>query len=179
MSWINEHQRGWRTGLLLLAAVALAGPWLVDTIHVPAEFACSPPNVRLEGDFCGTPLPGIMIFMTLIGGFAELSRAVALNELPRALQVFPVLAAVALSLLPLFTTLILIISHGRRFRLQVAVWGAAAISSPFLALTILSRPHLALWGIWLYVGLAVGALVLEMSAFVADKQSGPTPVPER
>lgn len=158
--------------MLLLAAVAFAGPWLFERIHVPAQYACSPPTVRLEGDFCGTPFPGVFIFLTIIGAFFELVRALTLAELSRALQIFSVLLVLVLALLPLFTTLILVLSQGGRFKSQVVAWGVAAVCGPVFALIVVSRPRAALWGLWLYIALAVSALALELSALAADRKSG-------
>jgi hypothetical protein len=59
MSWINEHKSVGRVAVLMLLLVAMMGPWTFDLINVPAEYPCSAPNIRLDDDFCGTPLPGI------------------------------------------------------------------------------------------------------------------------
>ncbi len=66
MSWINKHKRVWRVAILVLLLVAIMGPWTFDRINVPSEYPCS---VRLEGDFCGTPMSGIWIFSWIIGGY--------------------------------------------------------------------------------------------------------------
>jgi hypothetical protein len=69
MSWINKHKRVWRVAILVLLLVAIMGPWTFDRINVPSEYPCSTPNIRLEGDFCGTPMSGIWIFSWMVGGF--------------------------------------------------------------------------------------------------------------
>lgn len=176
MSWIYQNKRTWRTVVLLLAAVALVGPWAFERLHVPAQYACS---LRLEGDFCGSPLPGILVFFMIIGGIIELVRALTLTEIDRALQILSVLIAATFTLLPLFTTLILIIGQGSRSKLQAITWSVAAGAGPFLALNTMSTPHPAAWGIWLYIAVTVGALLLELLAFVADKQPDLSRAPER
>jgi hypothetical protein len=162
----------WRTAALILFVVALAGPWPFDEIHVPAEFECSPPNVRLQGDFCGTPLPGRAVFTWVLGGFfSMLGRGAVSPGTP-----FPSLLAVSfvlLLVLPFVTTLLLIIGNGRRSRLQVPVWGLATIVALFYALARYSGLYPAFWGIWLYVWLAAGALTLELLVIVASR--GPVP----
>lgn len=40
-----------RVVILLSLLVAIMGPWTFDRIHVPAQYTCSTPFVRLEGDF--------------------------------------------------------------------------------------------------------------------------------
>jgi len=127
----------------VLLPVAIMGPWVFDRISVPSEYACTP-NVRLEGDFCGIPMPGIWILF-VFGSFSPL--------LP-----LPIV-------LPFISTLLLIWS-GERRRWQVfhvIAWGLAAIFSG--ALLVMSRRSgldAALWGVWLYVGLAASALMLEV-----------------
>ena len=58
VSWINEHKNGWRVALLVVVLVAIMGPWTFDPINVPSEYPCQAPYIRLDDDFCGTPLPG-------------------------------------------------------------------------------------------------------------------------
>ena len=173
MSWLSEHKRLWRTAVLIVAALAFAGPWAFEGVYVPADHPCSFPSVRLDADFCGLPVPGVFIlFLWLIGGFTMLVRALTLTELSRALQISSVLLALWLSLLPLVTTLALIMDEDRRLRFPAVVWGAAAIAVALFTLTDLSRPHPALWGIWLYVGLAICAMALELAVSVAGRRPG-------
>jgi hypothetical protein len=72
MLWVNEKEclAGNHTGIM---CVGLLGPWAYDLINVPAEFTCNAPNVRLEGDYCGMPLSGILIFGGMIGGMVDAS----------------------------------------------------------------------------------------------------------
>ena len=58
MSWIVEHKRLWGIAILALLLLAILGPWAYDQINVPAEYPCSAPFIRLEGDFCGVPYSG-------------------------------------------------------------------------------------------------------------------------
>jgi len=69
MSWINEHKKVWRVAILVVGLVAIMGPWVFDVIYVPSEYSCSAPNIRLDNDFCGTPLPGIVLFHWMVSGF--------------------------------------------------------------------------------------------------------------
>jgi hypothetical protein len=63
MVWTNEYKKVWRVAVLVLLLVAIMGPWTFDRIHVPSEYSCSSPYIRLEGDFCGIPLRGITVFL--------------------------------------------------------------------------------------------------------------------
>ena len=35
---------------MVVLGIAIFGPWAFDLINVPAEFPCTPPIIRLEGD---------------------------------------------------------------------------------------------------------------------------------
>lgn len=172
MSWINKHKRTWRTAVFILLLVSIIGPWTFDRIHVPAKYACEPPNVRLEGDFCGVPLVGLWIFAAIIGNFfsigARLFTKADAVSLSRELLLT---ISYTFLLLPFFTTLLLIFSKERRARFQWASWGLA-IGVALLFLTLSGfLGGLKLWGILLYVLVAVVALLLELFTIRADRQS--------
>ncbi len=72
MIWMNEYKRALRVALLILLLVAIAGPWAYDRVNVPAEYPCTAPFVRLEGDFCGSPLSGAWVLFTITGALANI-----------------------------------------------------------------------------------------------------------
>ena len=72
MSWINENRNFIRPIILIVFVVTLIGPWMFDQINVPAEYACDKPFIRLEGDFCGSPLSGFQFFSLFTGGFFQM-----------------------------------------------------------------------------------------------------------
>ena len=145
MSWIDRNKKGLRACLLVGLVVAFLGPWWYDQINVPAEFTCSPPNVRLYGDFCGTPLPGTWLITSAAGGLLFI------------LVVLPFV-------LPFLSTLIVILHAERRgWRLfNIAAWALALGLVLLVGLGELPRVYIALWGVWLYAVMAVCALVLEV-----------------
>jgi hypothetical protein len=62
--------------MLVLMTAALFGPWVFDIIHVPAEYPCQAPWVRIGGDFCGLPHIGIaslnfLLILPVLAGFAS------------------------------------------------------------------------------------------------------------
>ena len=67
--WFVNYKNILRGAILLLLIISLLGPWTFDQINVPAQYPCTPPIVRLYGDFCGVPLSGIQVFGLYIGGF--------------------------------------------------------------------------------------------------------------
>lgn len=141
MSWINENRNFIRTIILIVFVVTLIGPWMFDQINVPAEYTCDKPFIRLEGDFCGIPLSGFQFFSLFI-----------LVGLP------------ILLLIPFFTTLLLVWKKDSR-RLQtinLSMWGLALILALLVFVPQLNDKAFYLWGLWLYIVLAMGALIVEM-----------------
>jgi len=174
LSWINEHKTAWRVAVLIVLLVAMMGPWTFDLIHVPAEFPCSAPFIRLEGDFCGTPLSGIWILWAIVSEFINMvvglvTGAMGFIEWAR---LFLVSLFLFLLVLPFFSTLLSILRRDRRRRqvFNVVAWGLAAGIGLLIGLSRYPKLYWALWGIWLYIGLAAGALILEVLALVAGRR---------
>ena len=141
MSWINENRNFIRPIILIVFVITLIGPWMFDQINVPAEYACDKPFIRLEGDFCGIPLSGFQFFSLFI-----------LVGLP------------ILLLIPFFTTLLVIWKKDAR-RVQtinLSMWGLALILALLVFDFQLKDKVFYLWGLWLYIVLAICTLVIEM-----------------
>ena len=171
---IARHRNARRLAELALLLVAIMGPWAFDRIYVQSQYACSAPFVRLDGDFCGVPVRGITVLSFMAGAFLSISvelvtGAIALTdragEFLSSLFLFPLV-------LPVFSTLLLILRGDRR-RWQVfnvAAWVLAA--GVGLLFGVASHPDLSwvLWGIWLYIGLAPSALILEVLVLAAGSR---------
>jgi hypothetical protein len=167
MVWYKRHRRIWSVTLLALLIFAFIGPWAYDRIHVPAEYPCTPPNVRLEGDFCGVPVAGWWIFSAVAGLIATVALAIT-DPATLAERARDIIAALLLLLLllPIFSTLLMLWRReGRDWRVfHVLSWGlpAAAILWWLVAIFPSGTPLLQLWGLWLYVGLVIVVLLLEL-----------------
>jgi len=174
MSWIAAHKKEWRVAALLLLPVAIIGPWWFDSIYVPVEYTCSPPNYRLAGDICGVPVTGLGFFRWGLPGFVDASRALVVGEMTlldwfRGLlfSLFTLLLA-----LPFFSTLLLVLRGDRR-RLRVfsvVAWVLAAGVGLLVGLSSHPRLFWVLWGVWLYVVLAASASTLEVLTMVAGRR---------
>ena len=135
MSWVENHKQIWRWVILVLLIFAIMGPWEFDQTNVPAEFACNPPHIRLEGDFCGLPISLIRIYSLVL----------------------------ILLILPIINTLFLLLRDDRprlqKFHLVICGLNLGLV----LLLGISNYPKFfyMLWGIWLYIGLMISILILE------------------
>ena len=180
MSWINEHKSVGRVAVLMLLLVAIMGPWTYSSDGVPPAEWCRAPNILLENDRCVRLVSGATVLTFMVSAFFSMSvglvtGATVLPDRAREfLGVFLFTVGIFLLVLPFFSTLILIRGGDRR-RLQVfqvMAWGLAAVLSLLPALLAMSGSGLysELWGIWLYFGLAAGALTLEVLALVAARR---------
>ena len=174
MSWIAAHKKEWRVAALMLLPVAIIGPWWFDRIVVPAEYTCSPPNYRLEGDFCGMPVTGLWFFLAGIPAFIRTSWKLAVGEMT-LLDWFRGLFFGLFSLLlalPFVSTLLLVLRGYRRRRqvFSVVAWVLAAGIGLLVGLSSYPRFFYLLWGVWLYIVLAVSASTLEVLTMVAGRR---------
>ena len=165
MSWINKHKNIWRIVILVLVPIAIMGPWYLDRINVPAEYTCSAPHIRLYGDFCGMPLSGIWPFRFIIDGIVYLSAELVTGAIGfiEWVQIFLLGLFLFLLVLPAFNTLLLILRREHRHWqvFNIVAWGLALGIGLSIGITDYPKPFGVLWGIWLYIGVAIGALVLE------------------
>jgi hypothetical protein len=181
MSWINKRKRVWRVAILVLLLVAIMGPWTYTSDGVPPAAWCANPNILLENGSCVGLVSGAEVITFMTGAFLSMSvglvtGATVLPDRAREyLGVFLFMILLLLFLLPFFTTLLLIWGRdSRRLRIFLLIaWGMAAILS---LLPVVSGLVLRLdrsWGIWLYIGSAVSALILEVLALVTGRRLNP------
>ena len=176
MSWINEHQNDWRKALLVAMLVAFLGPWTFERLYVPAEYACSAPNFRLEGDFCGAPIFGIQLFAWISGGFISIIFGLLTEGSDLFDRIREILISLLLlfTLLPIFSTLLLTLrgDHPRRQVFTIIAWVLAIGFGIFWGMNNHPKLYWEVWGIWLYTGLAVSALILEIIVFSSKTDVG-------
>lgn len=167
MTWLREHQRIWRTVILFLLVVSFMGPWTGDRISVPAEYDCSGPYIRTEGDMCDMiGFVGIIVgFLSMTGSLIEGTLAPA--DLLRSLLFT---GSYFLYILPVFSTFFLLLFGERQFKLTILTWSLAIITFIFWSV-IGAFPPSWMWGLRFYVGVAIGALALELLAFLTGMGS--------
>jgi hypothetical protein len=171
MLWINKHKNAIRVAESVLLLVAIMGPWVYSSDGVPPAAWCRDPYILLENDRCVGLVLGVTIITFMAGAFISMSvglvsSATLLPDRTREFLLSMVLPF--LLILPFFTTLLLIRGRDSR-RLQVfhmLAWGLAALSTLPLLMSASALPPVQLWGIWLYIGVAASALVLELLALL-------------
>ncbi len=176
MSWIRENPTVWRRASLLLALGALVAPWTFELIWVPPEpeYICRPPYIRLDEDFCGKPLPGVMVLGWMTGGFIAAGRGLATDPMRVTEWGHDLLLGVNLSLLvlPYLSTLLSILREDRWQRrvFNIVAWSLGAGMALFIGLFDIPKMFWVIWGVGVYVGVAVTALTLESLALAAGSR---------
>lgn len=178
MTWFNRYTWGWRALILLLLIITFMSPWGYDRIHVPAQYDCTPPFIRLEGDFCGTPVPGTwslfvsfgIIFTTIVGA-ADVSFSLLLTRV--LFSLFALLTPLAI-----LSSLFIVLFSGRQTWPQtrhLKLLGLSVVGGVgFLLLVALPQGvgSFYIWGTWAYVLLVLAALLLELAAWQSNRSVG-------
>jgi hypothetical protein len=175
MQWINDHRYDWGGILLALLTISLLGTWGYDLINVPAQYDCNLPYIRLKGDFCGSPVPGIMglfaVFMVLINAF---NGSLSLEYL-RVMLPFLMIP------LPFISALLWLDDggdHPWQWIFDLAAWGLAAIFIWFFYINIILTVDLHFhptrsWGLWLYTALVTIGFFIEIVQSINRKRYNP------
>ena len=176
MSWLNENRNIVRVAILALLIVSLLGPWMFDRIFVPVEYMCSPPNIRLGGDFCGVPVSGFQFFGLFVGGFFQMILELISGtfgnrsrELLVGLSILP--------LIPFFTSLLLSWKQDPRRlpKINLIAWILALIPTLTIFIIQIKDQIIRLWGLWLYILVAVSAIIFE-TLLLKRKTDGASPI---
>lgn len=157
MTWIRQNKRTWRAVLLGLAAVALLGPWNFGLSYVLPQFECTPPNIRLEGNFCGRATSGWQMGAEMALGVVRFGLLVLGGEVVSA-GGLPIPAVLLMPFAPVVMTLVALARRTERSWWLLPLWllglAAAVLYLTFQAASGLEIgfPYAARsWGVWLYV----------------------------
>lgn len=164
MSHLDANGNMIRGVILALLIVSLLGPWGYDLLNVPAEYPCEWPVVRLYGDFCGMPMSWFSGFLLFAGGFFQILWQLITGTFTGRTRELLGLAFLALPILPLFSTLLLLVKKNTpRLRgFHLIAWGLGCIFPLFILFSQQNVQFLLLWGPWLYILVAVGAIIFEI-----------------
>ncbi len=165
MSRLNQLMPTLRFVFLGLLLLATFGPWGYDRLYIPAQYTCSAPNIRLEGDFCGAPIAGFQMLAIVVLSIPTLIFNILTGDTANmdVRSLFFMFLFVLSILLPVLTTFLAFRREPRR-RWQVynlLAWGLAIGMGLFIGLSNSAITYTRLWGIWLLVALASGAVLLE------------------
>lgn len=152
-----------QAAILILIVASLAGPWMYDVIFVPVQYECGEPFVRLTHEFCGVPMSGMQFFEWFAGGFFSIIAVLvkgtftgSFRELIAGLAILP--------LLPFFTTILLFWKkESSRIRtINLITWMLALVLTLIVFLVQIRDGSFRLWGLWLYILVAAGAVTFEL-----------------
>jgi hypothetical protein len=178
MYWLVKNISILRHALLGLLVVAIIAPWAFDRIMVPAQYSCSAPFVRLEGDFCGLPLSGVwMLVMVITEGLRRIGLLLMGTATDADLSTLFLMTILTIAFLLPIPSTILIYRHEGKPRWQafhMVAWAAAGVVGLLLCFANGGRLYAELWGIWLFLGLAAAALILEVVTWIWRKHLTPT-----
>ena len=177
MSSIDRYKTVWRIALLALLAVSFAGPWYYTSDGVPPAEWCRDPLILLENGHCVRLVSGAFVGLTMAAFFP-----VMVADVLRGTDTFAgrgreflgtfLFALLALAIMqPFVSTLVASLRRSRRARVyNIVAWGLAAVlPGALLAATCPSELLPRYWGLWLYVGVAIAAIVLELLALAESK----------
>jgi len=179
MSFVIKNKALWRALILALLTVSMMGPWAFDLLNVPGQYPCTPPNVRLNGDFCGSPVSGLAAFRMAAGGlFSMLSRLVN-RKMPVPISEFMMALSLSFIVLPFVSmTLLIWKSDSRRLQiLNLVVCLAACLPAAVVFFSQTSRAQLVhfaylLWGVFLYLLSVICAMVLGLYLLRSSSRPG-------
>jgi hypothetical protein len=161
MTWIQKHRRHWRIAIIALLMVAFMEPWVLERLYIPAEYECP---IRLDGDFCGLPQSGISLLFWLGSGFAAGLFTGEISNPERIREFLLISLFILLPLLPVLGTLLLITDQDnqRKQGFAIVFWILAIGFGIFIGMDNYPGLFWEVWGIWLYVAVAICALILEI-----------------
>lgn len=169
MLFILEKKSSLRKLILAAFILALLGPWSFDLVSVPAQFPCEGPPVRLAGDFCGFPVSGVGGLLMVFSSLFHIMNALLNGTID---MLFPELIALVILFFVFLPgiSLIQFIRKKSSRRLQIInliIWVLGALAALAIFAMQLDRPQVGpviylVWGVWLYILVAVSAIVLEL-----------------
>jgi hypothetical protein len=180
MEWINKHKNVRQVPVLLLLLLAIAGPWFFTLDGVPPPEWCRDPFFLLSNGLCAGSVSAAEILAFIGSGILAMgaglvSGAVAVSDIAAELpRIFLIAMLLLVLVLPILSTLLLVAGRdSRRVRVfYLITWGLAAVLSLLPVVFDATLRSVQFWGIWLYLGLAAGVLVLEILVFAAKSRSG-------
>ena len=193
MSFIIQNKNWFRTFVLVLFIISMLGIWDFDVIYISAQSPCHTYNslvgksflseghfIRLNEYSCGIKLYGyeIISLPPLQLFFGILVELVEGNFTPAQIPDLIALIGILLIILPFLSNILLLRNHFSH-RLQIIniiIWGVACLPTLGIFLLQTGRDEIIkyfylLWGLWLYILLALGAITFEILLLKSDNKA--------
>ncbi len=179
MEIINRHKGVLRGAMLILLLAAMVGPWFFSEDGVPPAEWCHEPNILLGNGRCASLVSGVEVLSFMIQGslslLEQLVTEVVTGRIREYITIFLLDVLLVLLVQPIFSTLLL--SYGedrprRRVYNFIAWMLAVVIAGLWISVSYRSSGlGVELWGVWLYFGVAVGMLVMELLLLVSRRRT--------
>lgn len=171
MPRFRSHQNVWRGALILILVVSILGPWTHTSDGVPPPEWCETPLILLETGRCARLMPGIEIMSFAGSVLMGLRAGLGTGELTWLDLVRDLLFSLLMSLLILPLLFLMVQLRFRDNRslqvLAIAIYTLAAGVWLYFGYTESVLPPGQVWGLWLFISTAVGALAMEAALFRA------------
>ena len=157
-----------RAAIIVGIILAFLGPWTFENIFVPSRYDC---DFRLNENICGLPKSGMEFYgWYYVGSIAEIFRF--RSEFIEVIRLIILFLILSCPLLPIYnTTLLVLFEKYHPLKAFTIISWCLAISAGILGGIFLYPKHFwALWGLWLFIGLSMSALGLEISFLSIDRK---------
>lgn len=168
MAQFIEQKRKWRAIIIMGMMLASLGPWTLELIAVSSEYAC---EFRLSDNLCGLPLEGLEVYRWyFLGIIAELIKGPSDSiRLARLVLVFLTLGC---PLISFFNTSLLVLfkNYHPPKTFTIAFWCLTIGAGLLGALETYPEHFWSLWGLWMFIGLSISALGLEILFIIVKRK---------
>jgi hypothetical protein len=168
MSWVTKHKHKLRAAIMAGMIMAFFGPWFFENIFVPSSYDC---EFRLNENICGLPKSGVEFYgWYYIGTIAELFRG--RSELIEIVYLVILFLILTCPLFPLINTLLMVLfeNYHPKNAFTITSWCLAISVGLLGGIFIFPEQFGALWGLWLFIGLSISALILEILLLAKERK---------
>ena len=153
----------WRLGMLAVFLIGLLGPWTYTSDGLPPPEYCQEPDFVL-GEHCVRRVSGMELFLFFLGAAISIPMGLVMgtqDPTGRAREFFGVFLFMS-PCFPLITTVLQLRRETFGLRtLHGLAWGMVILLCLFIIWGNRNHFSMQVWGLWLSLAAAAGALVLE------------------
>lgn len=140
---------------IALVILALVGPWVYEQLYVPSEFECQYPIIRLDEDFCGSPIQGFWFITELVNVVISLVNhtspdILGAKEIGSLLLWF---VGILVIIAPAISQILRLKSRRIRWAwVHITVLTMVTGLAGFSLFQSRTYQPIQIWGLWLYAG---------------------------